>query len=302
MVPWPRNRQSPNTHKAPTRYRPYRVPDETTASVPIDDTAWYLPGRIPAGQRGARLIMRRWLPELLALPLLPLLTVQGRRVRRVTPRLPEAAGPDHGLCGAHHAGVPLRLLAVGESPVAGVGVGTHDEAITAALANALSPLLARPVSWRACGLNGVTVAQAQTRLLPRVPAEPVDLLLVAFGVNDSTSFRSSGGWQGDLAVLLQALQERCQPRLTLLSGVPPIGHFPSLPQPLRWVLGLKAAALDHAAATLAAATPGVLHVPMRLDNAMPGLMASDNYHPSAAGCAAWGRELAQAASQHCIHW
>ncbi|MGB6055948.1 MAG: SGNH/GDSL hydrolase family protein, partial [Burkholderiaceae bacterium] len=38
--------------------------------------------------------MRRYLPELIALPLLPLLVAQGRRTRRVTPRLPEAGGPD----------------------------------------------------------------------------------------------------------------------------------------------------------------------------------------------------------------
>lgn len=242
--------------------------------------------------------MRRWLPELIALPLLPLLTVQGRRVRRRTPRLPEAAGPVSGICGAHYPGVALRLLAVGESPVAGVGVDTHEQAITAVLANTLSRRLEKPVRWRACGLNGITVAQAQAGLLPLVPAEPVDLLLVAFGVNDSTSFHSSGRWQADLALLLHSLQQRCQPRLVLLSGVPPMGRFPSLPQPLRWVLGLKAAALDATAASLAAATPGVLHVPMRLDTAMPGLMASDRYHPSAAGCAAWGNALADEALRH----
>ena len=242
--------------------------------------------------------MRRWLPELMALPLLPLLTVQGRRVRRLTPRLPEAAGPDCGICGAHHAGMALRLLAVGESPVAGVGVDTHEQAITALLARALSQHWRKPVEWRACGKNGVTVAQAQAELLPLVPAEPVDLLLVAFGVNDSTSFHSSGRWQADLAQLLHCLRQRCQPRLTLLSGVPPLGEFPSLPQPLRWVLGLKAAALDRAAASLAAATPGVLHVPMRLDASLPGLMASDNYHPSSAGCAAWGNALADEALRH----
>lgn len=242
--------------------------------------------------------MRRWLPELMALPLLPLLSAQGRRVRRATPRLPEAAGPEHGMCGAQYPGEALRLLAVGESPVAGVGVDTHEQAICAVLARALSQQLRRPVGWRACGLNGVTVSQAQTALLPLVPAAPVDLLLVAFGVNDSTAFHSAGRWQADLALLLESLQLRCAPRLTLLSGVPPLGRFPSLPHPLRWVLGLKAAALDRAAAGLAAARPGVLHVPMPLDASMPGLMASDNYHPSAAGCAAWGGELAKAALPH----
>ncbi|MGB7479647.1 MAG: SGNH/GDSL hydrolase family protein, partial [Burkholderiaceae bacterium] len=79
--------------------------------------------------------MRRYLPELIALPLLPLLVAQGRRTRRVTPRLPEAGGPDCGLAGSG-SGRPLRLLAVGESPVAGVGVLRHDEAITGQLARA----------------------------------------------------------------------------------------------------------------------------------------------------------------------
>jgi lysophospholipase L1-like esterase len=241
--------------------------------------------------------MRRWLPELMALPLLPLLSAQGRRVRRVTPRLPEAAGPDSGIAGAHYAGALLRLLAVGESPVAGVGVASHEQAITAVLAREISSRLQKPVSWRACGLNGVTVAEAHATLLPQVPAGPVDLLLVAFGVNDSTSFHTSSRWQADLSLLLDSLRQRCGPRLTLLSGVPPMGRFPSLPQPLRWVLGLKAAALDRAAAGLAASRPGVLHVPMRVDTSAPGLMASDNYHPSAAGCAAWGQELAQAAAK-----
>ena len=242
--------------------------------------------------------MRHWLPELMALPLLPWLSAQGRKVRRVTPRLPEAAGPDNGIVGAHHAGVALQLLAVGESPVAGVGVDTHEQAITGLLAREISRQLQRPVAWRACGLNGVTVSEAQTQLLPLVPGAPVDVLLVAFGVNDSTSFHSVDRWQADLTLLLKNLDERCKPRLTLLSGVPPMGQFPSLPQPLRWVLGLKAAALDRSAASLAASTPGMLHVPMRLDPSLPGLMASDNYHPSAAGCAAWARELAQAAIPH----
>jgi lysophospholipase L1-like esterase len=235
--------------------------------------------------------MRRWLPELIAAPLLPLLAAQGRRMRRITPRLPPAAGPGFGICGETLAGPPLRLLAVGESPVAGVGVDRHEQAITAALARALAQRLARPVHWRACGMNGVTVRQAQDQLLPLVPAQPVDVLLVAFGVNDSTAFHSARRWQADLALLLESLRARCQPGVVLVSGVPPLAQFPGLPQPLRWVLGLKAAALDQVVANL----PGVRHVPMQHHQGLAGMMASDNYHPSALGCDAWARDLAQAA-------
>ncbi|MET3217482.1 UNVERIFIED_ORG: hypothetical protein ABIC48_005266 [Burkholderia territorii] len=45
----------------------------------------------------------------------PLLFAQGRYVRRVTPRLPEAAGPRDGVAGG---GPPLRVLAVGDSAAA----------------------------------------------------------------------------------------------------------------------------------------------------------------------------------------
>lgn len=234
--------------------------------------------------------MRRWLPELIAVPLLPLLAAQGRRVRRITPRLPPAAGSGFGICGETVAGPPLRLLAVGESPVAGVGVEHHEQAITASLARELARRLARPVHWRACGLNGVTVRQAQDQLLPLVPAQPVDVLLVAFGVNDSTAFHSTGRWRADLTLLLETLRARCKPDIVLLAGVPPLAQFPGLPQPLRWVLGLKAAALDQVAASL----PGVRHVTMQHHTGLVGMMASDNYHPSALGCEAWARDLAHA--------
>lgn len=238
--------------------------------------------------------MRRWLPELIALPLLPLLLAQGRRARRRTPRLPAAVAPYAGIAGAHHALPPLTLLALGESTVAGVGVATHEEAITGQLARALSARLARPVSWRACGKNGATVRAGLERLMLRVPEQPVDIVLVAFGVNDTTAFHSVSRWRADLQALLQALEARCRPGLVLLSGVPPIAEFPALPQPLRWVMGLKAQALDRAAHALAARLPHTHHVPFALMPRDHGMRAADGYHPSGTGCAAWAELLAGA--------
>lgn len=245
--------------------------------------------------------MRRFLPELLALPLLPFLIAQGRHTRRVTPRLPEAGGPADGLAGAHHACEPLSILTLGESPVAGVGVGTHEEAITGQLANALSRRLRRPVAWRACGKNGVTARDALEQVLPQVPQQAVDIALVVFGVNDTTAFRSVRAWRSDLRAVLDALEERCRPQLVLVSGVPPVLHFPALPQPLRGVLGMKARVLDAAVRELVPARPRTLYVPLALNPRDRGMMAEDGYHPSAAGCTAWAEVLADAciAAQDC---
>jgi lysophospholipase L1-like esterase len=238
--------------------------------------------------------MRRFLPELIALPLLPFLLAQGKRTRRVTPRLPEAAGPLAGTTPCAYTAAPVSMLAIGESPVAGVGVMTHEEGITGQFAQALSARLNRPVAWRACGKNGVTVRQALDQILPLIPAQPVDIALVAFGVNDTTAFHSVARWRADLQALLAALELRCSPRLILLSGVPPLARFPALPQPLRWVMGLKAQALDMAARELARGLPRTRYVALALDAADPAMMASDGYHPSAKGCSAWAGLLADA--------
>jgi lysophospholipase L1-like esterase len=235
--------------------------------------------------------MRRFLPELIALPLLPYLIAQGKRTRRRTPRLPEAAGPCHGIAGSGRKTAPMSLLAVGESPVAGVGVTTHEEGITGQLAQAIAARLQRPVNWQACGRNGFTAREALLHLLPTIDQRPVDIVLVAFGVNDTTAFRSVSRWRSDMHALLLALEQRSGPRLILLSGVPPLSRFPALPQPLRWVMGLKAQSLDRALRELAASLPRTRYIPLGLDVSDPDMMASDGYHPSAKGCSAWARLL-----------
>ncbi|HJV83069.1 SGNH/GDSL hydrolase family protein [Noviherbaspirillum sp.] len=243
--------------------------------------------------------MRRFLPELVALPLLPFLLAQGRHARKVTPRLPEASGPTTGVAGHTHSGARLSLLTIGESPIAGVGVDSHEQAITGRLADALAQRLHRPVAWRACGKNGLTAREALEQLVPELPVEAVDVALVAFGVNDTTVFRPLAAWRRDLGDVLTAVQARCSPRCVIVSGVPPVAHFPALPQPLRWVMGLKAQTLDSAARELAHALPHALYVPLLLDTRDRSMMASDGYHPSEKGCQAWAELLADAYVSRC---
>lgn len=53
--------------------------------------------------------MRRYLPELVALPMLPFLIKQVRHTRKATLRLPEAGGPVEGIAGGAYGGGPLRM-------------------------------------------------------------------------------------------------------------------------------------------------------------------------------------------------
>lgn len=244
--------------------------------------------------------LRHWLPELQALLLFPWLLAQGRRARQNTPRLPEAAGQRHGVAlpadGA--AGVqPLEILAIGESPVAGVGVDLQEQAITAQLAQLLARQWQRPVRWQAVGKNGATVRDALAAIhtgTMSLPTSQVQVLLVAFGVNDTTSFHRSDRYRRDLQALFAQLEQRLQPQLTILSGVPPVHMFPALPQPLRHVLGQKAHVLNAVARQLAQQRPHTIFVPVTDGGGAPELLAHDGYHPSIAGVRLWAQQLAQA--------
>jgi len=252
--------------------------------------------------------MRRWLPELFALPLLPWLLFQGKRTRRVTPRMPEASGVRQGLVAPPQPDAdapPVRVFGIGESTVAGVGVDQQEQAITAQLAQVLAAHWQRPVSWHACGQNGATIRDALDAIaagqmqLPQPQQASVAVLLVAFGVNDTTAFHSSRRYRRDLQTLLDYLQQQLQPELLVVTGVPPVHRFSALPQPLRYVLGLKAKVLTHTARELAQQRSGTLFVPVIQGH--PDLLAYDGYHPAATGVRMWAEDLAQAivASRHC---
>src|SRR5438445_250375 len=87
--------------------------------------------------------------------LLPLVIAQGTVTRRHVPCLPPAQPPHDGLVPG--VGKPIRLLAIGESTVCGVGLASGDETVAATTARALAGLTGRPVAWRGNGLSGATV-------------------------------------------------------------------------------------------------------------------------------------------------
>lgn len=223
--------------------------------------------------------------------LLPLLVAQGVRVRRDTPRLPGAAGPVVGSVGM---GPVLRLVVLGESTVAGVGAATHADGLTGRLAVELADRFDVSVTWRAAGRIGANVATVRRQVLPQLAGRAADVVVVACGVNDVIEFTPTTRWRVGLLRLLVELRRSLGPVPVVLTGVPPMGRFPSLPQPLRTVLGLRARDLDDAAARLAARLSGVVHVPMPADVLTGSTFCPDRFHPSQAGYALWAEHLADA--------
>lgn len=224
----------------------------------------------------------------------PIALPQGVWLKRRIPRLPEAPGERNGLCPADtdtHDQRPLRLVAVGESPLAGVGLDDQRQNLVPLLAAALALRLKVDVAWQVAARNGATVATARRQLLPQLTDEPADLALIGLGVNNSLRLDTVERWQADMTRLIDELRSRLGPVPVILAGVPDMGRFPSLPPPLSWMLGARARWLDQGLAALAAQLDQVVHAPIPLDARFETLFANDGFHPSAIGHQAWSESL-----------
>ncbi|MBX3195293.1 MAG: SGNH/GDSL hydrolase family protein [Microbacteriaceae bacterium] len=219
----------------------------------------------------------------IAVALGPVVFTQGRRLRRVVPRLPDAAQPWHGSVAGPR---PLRLLVLGDSTAAGVGAATQEEALPGRLGAVLRERAGRGIHWRAVGENGATARDLVTRYLDEALAEPADLLFLTIGANDSLALRGAGAFRRDVARVLDAVAERNPGAATLVSSLPVFGRFALLPQPLRRTLYRHSLALEGAVRELVARRPRtVMSVdpPAYADD----FFATDLFHPSASGYRDW---------------
>jgi lysophospholipase L1-like esterase len=225
-----------------------------------------------------RLVVAKW-------TLGPLLLFQGGRVRKTALVLPEAPGAREGVTGE---GAPLRLLVLGDSAAAGVGAATQDEALTGRIVERLRERFR--VEWRLVARTGATTAST-TRHLERIAPFATDAVVTSLGVNDVTGDVGVARFLALQASLHALLRERFGARLVLASGLPPMGCFPALPQPLRWYLGARAREYDRGLARALPGGGGAEYLPLagELD---AGHMAADGFHPGPAIYEAWGAAAA----------
>lgn len=202
-----------------------------------------------------------------------------------TPRLPEPPGERQGGAGR---GPALRLLIVGDSSAAGVGVDRQEDALSGHLVGSLARNYT--VTWRLIAQTGLTTRKL-TKVLETAPADAFDVAVTALGVNDVTRLRPAEKWVDETTALHAILTKRFSVRRIYATSVPPLGSFPALPGSLARFLGHKAEVLARALeqTTRTGSTVQIVQPDWGLD---PETMASDGFHPGAALYARWGAELA----------
>jgi len=217
-----------------------------------------------------------WLTTTL---LFPVLLYQGKQARRRTPRLLEAGGSP---CGQYGEGAPARrVLVIGESTAAGVGVETHDQGLASQLAREIHERTGQTIAWHTFGVNGIRLG-ALVHKLETAELPEADVVLLSMGVNDTTGFTPRFRFRQQLRALRELLAPR-YPGPILLLSVPPMHLFTALPSQLRHVMGWRARQLDNLYIRLARQFPEdfrYVNYPVVTD---PELLARDGYHPGQKG-------------------
>lgn len=223
----------------------------------------------------------------------PVLVAQALATRARLPRLPEAAGERDGDCGR---GPLLRLLILGDSSAAGVGVATQAQALAGVLPAALARHAKVRVRWRLVARSGATSAQCLDLLMSHEPIA-ADVAVVVSGVNDVVDQVPSHRAVAAREAIANRLRNAHGVSHVVFAPLPPVRHFPGLPQPLRWVAGRDAQRHDDAVAAWARTRSDVSHVPIDLP-LNRGVMAADGFHPGVPVYRVCGTALAEHIAEH----
>ncbi|KXO97933.1 SGNH/GDSL hydrolase family protein [Tsukamurella pseudospumae] len=213
---------------------------------------------------------------------------QALRVKRDTPRLPEAAGRTGTVTGSGTVGRPdgARIVALGDSVLAGVGVEDHRDTLSGRLAAVLAG--DGGAEWDVRARSGATAGDVPTQVADL--GDP-DVVLISLGVNDVKNLHRRARWRRELAAALDAALAAAPRAQVLLLGMPPLTEFPALPPELAAALAGRAHGFDADAQQLAAERPRVAHVPCAIPDAA-GMFGADGFHPSALAHAAFAEQCA----------
>ena len=250
--------------------------------------------------------------------LAPIYIHQGRKIKRETVRLPEPVGERHGQVQLNKSTdssedktkPELTLMLVGDSAAAGVGSQTQQEA----LIGKLIPILAQQpavcstfhrLNWSLQATTGHTSFDILRRLyvLP-ASSQPVDVMVLSMGVNDTTSKVPVDKWQQQIEDIIAIVQRKFGVRELIFLSLPPMAEMPAIPAPLNNFVGAKASILDGILQQVCAGHDGVNYMATDFarmitehSNGTPidirVMFASDGFHPSSLMYGYWAQQVAE---------
>ena len=179
---------------------------------------------------------------------------QGKKIRASVPKLPEAKGLE-GHCYFNGKNKrPLKIISIGESTIAGVGVQTHEEGFTGTFANEISKLFEFNVDWRVYARSGYTAKRVDTKIIPKINESKADLIIVGLGGNDAFTLNRPAKWKNEIDSLIKSIKAKFPEALIIFCNMPPIKEFPAFTSLIKFTVGnlveilgeeLKEVVTDH---------------------------------------------------------
>ena len=222
------------------------------------------------------------------LPVSPILFLQGQYTRRKVGLLPDAAGEKSGV--VETGGDRAKLFVIGESTVAGLGARTHNEALAGRFAQQLSLRTGKTIEWAVLGKNGVTAKRTIEELVPMMPDEKFDYILVGLGGNDVMKLSSPRKWRRDMVRLLGILRAKSPGAIIFISNCPMIKYSTAIPHPIKFLLWELSKLHDKNIKEFTAPLERVFYYHQPADVNLEGFFA-DGIHPSEQGYSDWSEAM-----------
>lgn len=240
------------------------------------------------------------LGTFVAIPLLPLMYYQGKKIRKEIPQLPEATG----ITGTYKTNnnSSINLITIGESTIAGVGVATHKYGFTGTLAKTLAKTINSTVNWKVYAKSGYTAKRVSYKIIPKIDEPELDIIVIGLGGNDSFELNSPKGWNKDIRRLITKLKEKYPNTPVVFINMPPIKEFPAFSKTIKFVVGNLVQLLGHELKKVVKEYDNVYFYSniityddfisrMNLD-ATPTDFFSDGIHPSELAYQVWAKDVA----------
>ena len=168
-----------------------------------------------------------------------------------------------------------------------------SRALVGQTASHLAELDGAQVEWKAFGHIGITTEKFLQRYQNGLPEADPDWIIISLGVNDITGLATTRRWVEGLSELMHRCRKKYPRASIALAGIPPLGVFPVLPEPMRTLIGRRGESFDKLGRSMADTLDRVVHVPIEF-NPGSGRFSADGFHPSEESYIEFGRSMAEA--------
>lgn len=241
--------------------------------------------------------VKYWINTVLSIPLIPIFITQGIALKRRIPALPEASDKigKTNTCFSKN----FKLIALGESTVAGFGINSHKNGLIGTLANELSTHLKSNVYWEVSARNGYNINKIRTLLIPEIKEKTPDLIIIGIGGNDAFEITLPRKWKNETKKLILELKNKFPQTSIVFIHMPPVKYFTAFSPVIKFIIGNQINLYTKTLSLLVEKEKYVHFISSSLNlirnNPTEQVhlkdLFSDGIHPSLKAYQLWGRDI-----------